>query len=71
MRGMKREIRTKIKIKLVLVIIVALIISAVTILIIPDTVAKWRGFIFFAEFITISGIGVFIVAKQSDNNKRY
>ena len=67
MRGMKREIGKKKKQRLVLVIIVAVISRFV----VPVSLDRWKGFIFFALFIAISGIGVYFVSKQPDDDNRY
>ena len=71
MRGMKREIGKKKKLRLVLVIVIALIVAVVSRFVIPVSLDRWKGFIFFALLIVISGIGVYFVSKQPDDENRY
>lgn len=71
MRGMKREIGKKKKQRLVLVIIIALIVAVISRFVVPVSLDRWKGFIFFALFIAISGICVYFVSKQPDDDNRY
>lgn len=71
MRGMKKEIGKKKKQRLVLVIIIALIVAVISRFVVPVSLDRWKGFIFFALFIAISGIGVYFVSKQPDDDNRY
>ena len=54
MRGMKREIGKKKKQRLVLVIIIALIVAVISRFVVPVSLDRWKGFIFFALFIASS-----------------
>ena len=66
MRGMKREIGAKKKKRLVIVIIIALIVAAVLYFIARTVLPHWEGLVFFSVFIAISGVGVYMVAKQPE-----
>ena len=66
MRGMKREIGAKKKKRLVIVIIIALIVAAVLYFIARTVLPHWECLVFFSVFIAISGVGVYMVAKQPD-----
>lgn len=71
MRGMKREIGKKKKQKLILVIVIAIAVAVISYAVMPSALDKWKGFVFFSLFILISGIGIYVVAKQPDNEDRY
>ena len=51
MRGMKREIGKKKKQRLVLVIIIALIVAVISRFVVPVSLDRWKGLIFFALFM--------------------
>ena len=48
------------------VIIIALIVAAVLYFIARTVLPHWEGLVFFSVFIAISGVGVYMVAKQPD-----
>ena len=69
MRGMKREIGAKKKKRLVAVIVVALILAVISYFIAKAGIPRFKGLIFFSIFILISGIGVYVVSKQPDDER--
>jgi hypothetical protein len=69
MRGMKREIGAKKKKRLVAVIVIALILAVISFLVAKAGIPKFKGLIFFSVFILISGIGVYTVSKQPDDDR--
>lgn len=69
MRGMKREIGAKKKKRLVAVIVIALILAVISFLVAKAGIPKFKGLIFFSVFILISGIGVYMVSKQPDDDR--
>lgn len=69
MRGMKREIGAKKKKRLVAVIVIALILAVISFLVAKAGIPKFKGLVFFSVFILISGIGVYTVSKQPDDDR--
>lgn len=69
MRGMKREIGAKKKKRLVAVIVIALVLAVISFLVAKAGIPKFKGLIFFSVFILISGIGVYTVSKQPDDDR--
>lgn len=69
MRGMKREIGAKKKKRLVAVIVIALILAVISFLVAKAGIPRFKGLIFFSVFILISGIGVYTVSKQPDDDR--
>lgn len=69
MRGMKREMGAKKKKRLVAVIVIALILAVISFLVAKAGIPRFKGLIFFSVFILISGIGVYMVSKQPDDDR--
>lgn len=69
MRGMKREIGAKKKKRLVAVIVIALVIAVISYFAAKAGIPRFKGLVFYSVFILISGIGVYLVAKQPDDDR--
>lgn len=69
MRGMKREMGAKKKKRLVAVIVIALILAVISFLVAKAGIPRFKGLVFYSVFILISGIGVYTVSKQPDDDR--
>lgn len=69
MRGMKREIGAKKKKRLVAVIVIALVVAVISYFAAKVGIPRFKGLVFFSVFIAISGVGVYVVSKQPDDDR--